>query len=307
MSSVFSSSILSWNDLVGLSTTLESARRRSFLASQSDLPVLLLGEPGVGKETFARLIAQESNPQPRAFVKLSAKRLTSNNWNELLSLPTSKGSGATFSELVDGVLYLTDVERASLEIQRRFASKLQMSTLAFRVLFATEQPFLRLREKRAFDAEFESFLLGFPIFLHPLRERKNDFSELSNAFFRQATNRLGVPSRELTPLELQSLASREYPENLDDLYKTLETLAETGDFSKRISSEVGGSTDKNAPFLTIDEAAKRHIEEALRRSNGVVEGQNGAAKALDINPYTLRARMRKLKIDWTKFRPEEET
>jgi len=302
MSFVFPVSTLNWNDLIGLSTTLESARRRLIVASRSDLPVLLLGEPGVGKETFARLIAQS-----QTFVKLSAKRLTPRDWNALLNLPTSDASGTTFRELVGGVLYLTDVERAPLEIQRRFATALQRSTLSFRVLFATEQPFLRLREKRAFDAEFESFLLGFPISLPPLRERKSDFSELSNAFFRQATNRLGVPSRELTPLELQSLAAGEYPENLDDLYKTLETLAETGDFPQKKSIDDGVSTDADAPFLTIDEAAKLHIEEALRRSNGVVEGQNGAAKALDINPYTLRARMRKLKIDWTKFRPEEET
>jgi hypothetical protein len=47
---------------------------------------------------------------------------------------------------------------------------------------------------------------------------------------------------------------------------------------------------------------KRHIEVALRGAHGRVEGPHGAAKVLRINPHTLRARMRKLRIDWRAFR-----
>jgi len=304
MAFVFSSSISNWNDLIGLSTTLESAKRRAFIASRSDLPVLLLGEPGVGKETFARLIAQESTPRPQTFVKLNAGRLSPNEWNELLDVLTDRKNETSFCELIGGVLYLPDVERVPSDIQRRFATAFNESTFAFRVLFGTSRSFLRLREERVFDVHFEKFLAGFPIFLPPLRERKADFSELSNVFFREALSRTGTPTRELTKLELRNLVSRKYAENLDDLRQTLEVLAESGALPQE-KSNVPVDVQAEAPFLTIDEAAKLHIEEALRRSKGLVEGKNGAAKALNINPYTLRARMRKLKIDWTKFRPEE--
>jgi transcriptional regulator with GAF, ATPase, and Fis domain len=47
---------------------------------------------------------------------------------------------------------------------------------------------------------------------------------------------------------------------------------------------------------------RRHIELALARTHGRVEGRGGAAGLLDINPHTLRARMRKLGIDWKRFR-----
>ena len=296
---------INWNDLIGLSTTLETARRRAIVAAQSDLPVLLLGEPGVGKETFARLIAQETIRSRQTFVKLSAKRLTLNDWDSLLALFVGEKPNVPFDELRDGVLYLVDVEKVPLEIQRRFATAFQTSTFAFRVLFGSSQSFLRSRKERAFDQEFEAFLSGYPIFLPPLRERKFDFSELCDAFFRQATDRLGVPSRTLTAHELQKLESRKFPENLDDLRRTLDVLAEKGELPQENSNNQD-DVQTSKSFLTLDEAAKRHIEEALRRSKGVVEGQNGAAAALNINPYTLRARMRKLKLDWTKFRPEEE-
>jgi transcriptional regulator with GAF, ATPase, and Fis domain len=46
----------------------------------------------------------------------------------------------------------------------------------------------------------------------------------------------------------------------------------------------------------------KHIEAALARTHGRVEGPFGAAALLKINPHTLRARMRKLRIDWKRFR-----
>jgi transcriptional regulator with GAF, ATPase, and Fis domain len=47
---------------------------------------------------------------------------------------------------------------------------------------------------------------------------------------------------------------------------------------------------------------RAHIEAALHATRGRVEGARGAARLLQINPHTLRARMRKLKIDWSAFR-----
>ena len=47
---------------------------------------------------------------------------------------------------------------------------------------------------------------------------------------------------------------------------------------------------------------KEHIERVLAATRGRIEGRGGAAAVLAINPHTLRARMRKLKIDWARFR-----
>ena len=55
-------------------------------------------------------------------------------------------------------------------------------------------------------------------------------------------------------------------------------------------------------FYKLDEAMARHIEAALERSRGRIEGSSGAAELLGINPHTLRARMRRLAVDWQRFR-----
>ena len=55
----------------------------------------------------------------------------------------------------------------------------------------------------------------------------------------------------------------------------------------------------------LDAAMRQHIEAALTATAGRMEGPHGAARLLQINPHTLRARMRKLGIDWKQFRPAE--
>lgn len=56
------------------------------------------------------------------------------------------------------------------------------------------------------------------------------------------------------------------------------------------------------PVVTLDEAMAQHIRQALEACHGRIEGQFGAAQMLDINPHTLRARMRKLGVEWSQFR-----
>jgi DNA-binding NtrC family response regulator len=63
-----------------------------------------------------------------------------------------------------------------------------------------------------------------------------------------------------------------------------------------------GTTSSEGSALTLDAAMKQHIELSLVRTRGRIEGPDGAAVLLDINPHTLRARMRKLGIDWRRFR-----
>jgi hypothetical protein len=57
-----------------------------------------------------------------------------------------------------------------------------------------------------------------------------------------------------------------------------------------------------AALLPLDAAMAAHIEQALAATHGRIEGPFGAARLLRVNPHTLRARMRKLGIDWARHR-----
>ena len=68
------------------------------------------------------------------------------------------------------------------------------------------------------------------------------------------------------------------------------------------SGATAASAQDGAGVARLDEAMAEHIRTALKRCHGRIEGPFGAGAHLGINPHTLRARMRKLKIDWTAYR-----
>lgn len=68
------------------------------------------------------------------------------------------------------------------------------------------------------------------------------------------------------------------------------------------SSPVTADAKAEAPLPTLDDAMRTHIGHALVRSRGRIEGKGGAADLLGVNPHTLRGKMRRLKIDWSRFR-----
>jgi DNA-binding NtrC family response regulator len=76
--------------------------------------------------------------------------------------------------------------------------------------------------------------------------------------------------------------------------------------SSVLVSEAVDSTPRASKIVPLSEAMRSHIEAALRATRGRIEGPRGAARLLAINPHTLRlrARMRKLKINWSTFRED---
>jgi DNA-binding NtrC family response regulator len=107
---------------------------------------------------------------------------------------------------------------------------------------------------------------------------------LGNGMHLDVTRALGVGTADADSIE----AAPRYLNNL-----------QTGNSSAK---EPSIGTSPAAAFQPLDVAMKRHIEAALERTRGRIEGPTGAAKILNINPHTLRARMRKLKIQWQGFR-----
>jgi DNA-binding NtrC family response regulator len=87
-----------------------------------------------------------------------------------------------------------------------------------------------------------------------------------------------------------------------DVATALGPLATNVAPARQAELAVANVLSQSEPFASLDAAMARHIEEALRRSQGRIEGPFGAAQLLGINPHTLRGRMRSLGVDWRRFR-----
>ena len=73
---------------------------------------------------------------------------------------------------------------------------------------------------------------------------------------------------------------------------------------RSMNAAVGHVAGATEGVEALDAAIRQHIESALAVALGRIEGPHGAARLLKVNPHTLRARMRKLGIDWQRFRQE---
>jgi transcriptional regulator with GAF, ATPase, and Fis domain len=193
----------------------------------------------------------------------------------------------------------------------------QPITVDVRIVAATHRDLSGMVRQQKFREDLWYRLAVFPINLPPLRERPEDIPSLARHFAQRAATRFGLPPLMPTSDDIRVLVSYPWPGNVRELGTVLDRAAILGngralEVAKALGVQGSGSSPNGhgaaaeptlpSRILSLDAAMKQHIEAALHAAKGRVEGPHGAAALLEINPHTLRARMRKLGIDWTQFR-----
>lgn len=326
--------------VVGADSGLRDVMERVKQVAPTDAPVLILGETGTGKEVVARAIHSGSRRAAGPVVRVNCGALPPGLLDsELFGHERGSFTGAVatrkgwFERADGGTLFLDEVAELPLDAQVRLLRILQDGTFErvgggrpltadVRVVAATHRDLRELTSRGAFREDLWYRLGVFPIRIPPLRERPEDIPALASHFAWRAGKRLaGVPLA-LSPDDVEILVAYEWPGNVRELASVVERAAILGDGRHlRLAQALGAAPDRagrafanaqtrsgaelgddgDAP-LTLDGAMARHIERALEATRGRIEGPRGAAARLGINPHTLRARMRKLRVDWSRFR-----
>jgi transcriptional regulator with GAF, ATPase, and Fis domain len=320
------------------------------LAAPSDVPVLILGETGSGKEVVARAIHSRSRRASGPFLRANCGAIPAGLVDsELFGHERGSFTGAAalrkgwFERADCGTLFLDEVGELPPHAQVRLLRLLQDGTFErvggqktlhvdVRIVAATHRDLRAMVAEGGFREDLWYRLAIFPIEVPPLRERPEDVPPLANHFALRAATRFGTPPRIPTREDLDLLVAYPWPGNVRELAAVIERAVILGNGERlEVASALGvapppdaGSWARagprragrdagaragavplpgsEAPFPSLDAAMARHIEAALARTRGRVEGPDGAAKLLEINPHTLRARMRKLRIDVRSFR-----
>jgi len=192
-----------------------------------------------------------------------------------------------------------------------------------RVIAATHRDLPAMIQDGRFREDLWYRLATFPVVLPPLRERQQDIAALAGHFARRAARRFGLKLCLPSAGDLRLLSSYPWPGNVRELAAVIDRAVILGGGERLdIGTALGaGTVGRIAPsptpvqrvnaawtatFPTLDEAMREHICAALAHTSGRIDGPHGAARILDINPHTLRARMRKLGVNWGQFKTRAE-
>ena len=285
--------------------------------ARTDATVLISGETGVGKELVARAIHRTSNRRDKPFIKVHCSALPESLIpSELFGHERGAFTGATQRrigrfELADGgTFFLDEVGDLSLDIQVRLLRVLQTKEFErvggsetirsnFRLVVATNRNLEQMVKDQMFRADLYYRLAVFPIFVPPLRERKEDIPILAYYFLKLYSKKRRKNFSRIPDSEMQKLLDYDWPGNVRELENIIERgiILNNGTFFR--VPQLGGeemTPGTSEGVVTLRENERRHILKALEKTNWKVRGTGGAAQLLDIPPSTLAFRMKKLGI-----------
>ncbi|VCU70670.1 Nitric oxide reductase transcription regulator NorR2 [Pigmentiphaga humi] len=231
------------DDIVGQSDAIGHLLHEIDVVADSELPILLLGETGVGKELFARRLHRLSRRRERPLVHVNCAALPETlAESELFGHARGAFSGAVserpgrFDAANHGTLFLDEVGELPLSVQAKLLRTLQNGEIQrlgadrprqvdVRVIAATNRSLRDLVRDGAFRADLYHRLSVYPVPIPPLRERGNDVLLLAGRFLEINRTRLGVRSLRLAPEAEAALRRYQWPGNVRELEHVISRAA----------------------------------------------------------------------------------
>lgn len=298
--------------LVASSQPMKRVLVQAELALSSRVFVLLLGEPGTGREHFARVIHFAGVDKQHWFVPLDCRRLSAAELervlNRLLELHTGPAPGAALPQ--PGTLYLADVEGLPRDLQHRLCEFFDSAGISrlrtLRLLASTSRPLEELVANGSVRGDFAGMISPLILVLPPLRDRPDDLPLLTQHFLEEF-NRQG--NKQVTGCAddvLELLQRYHWPRNLDELWEVVRDahaaatcpLITRGDLPYRLREMIAAQQLPPAPLqadLKLDpiltEVETRLIRQALKRSKN---NRSKAAEILGIHRTRLIRRIEQL-------------
>lgn len=229
------SGALSFSDIIASSAPMQQVVRLGERAAQSQIPILIEGESGSGKEIIARAIQGSSDRAGRPFITVNCGAIPENLVESIL-FGHEKGSftGAAgkhagkFQEADGGTLFLDEIGELPLDMQVKLLRVLQEGEVDpigskkpvkvnIRLISATNRNLLEMAQSGEFREDLYYRLNVFPVWIPPLRDRMDELPELVEFFVARLATEEGKRIRGIDPTVLDMLAGYAWPGNIRQL------------------------------------------------------------------------------------------
>lgn len=303
--------------LIGRSDSMQEVYRILTRVMNTDLSVLIEGEPGTGKELTARTIHELGNRKGAEFTVIGPADIEAFAANPS-ALELSAG----------GTLFLDEVEEFSPQLQLQLVTLLRSQINLPRIIASSQTKLSEQMQKGEFREDLYHRLGVVRLAIPPLRERKEDIYELAQAFLIRASEK-GLPKKTVSDDAIERLKLHDWPGNVRELENTLfrlaalssdlvisvdqveadlaATIAEPAHSASDFSSELeallrqhvmgdmlNGKSDDGVHRKVIDAVEKPLIKLALQITKG---NRVKAAGLLGLNRNTLRTKMTSLNLE----------
>lgn len=230
--------VLATNDWVGSSTAMQTIRDQAKRIAQHYNRVLLYGEPGVGKQSLARYIHDQSGHKDRPFIKTNLAAIGQQDSCKLLfgSQEQGKTQYGLLDEANGGTLFMSEIASLPLACQQRLLTALQENRF-LRVGSTTDWVDLDINfivgashdlsdDVQAEELHEELYYLinTIPLMIPPLREHAEDVPELLNYYVNLLTAQDGLPYRHFTLSAQNFLRNHRWPGNIRELRNLVQRL-----------------------------------------------------------------------------------
>ena len=310
----------SFDSILGESKVLKEAVTLAQKVSGTDVPVLLTGETGTGKEVFAQAIHYSSKRARQNFVAVNCSSFSKELLeSEMFGHKAGSFTGALkdkkglFEEANNGTIFLDEIGEMAFELQAKLLRILETgeyikigdtkpTRVNVRIIAATNRNLSQEIVAGRFREDLFYRLSVFQIHLPPLRERAGDIRLLAKAFIKSFAEQLARPVVEIAPAFLEALDSQPWKGNIRELRNVIERsmiVCESGyldiaDLPFDIqNAHYEHSNDSSPGSFELSAMERRHIARVLEYTKG---NKTEAARLLKIGLTTLYRKIEEYKI-----------
>lgn len=232
-----------FSNIIGKSNVMREAKEQAIIYSQFDSPILISGETGTGKELFAQSIHNASKRKLNPWVSINCAALTESLIeSELFGYENGAFTGAKkegklgFFELADGgTIFLDEISELPISIQSKLLRVIQEGDIIrvggekiinvdVRITCSSNKDLLKLIEEKKFKEDLYYRLSVLEIEIPPLRERKEDISDLTHEFLKRFSKMNKKGDLTILPSVIQKLQTLSLNGNVRELSNIIERM-----------------------------------------------------------------------------------
>ncbi len=298
------------------------------LAEDRDMPVLIEGDTGTGKEVIARMIHYHNQETTSPFVPINCSAITANLFESELfgyeggafSGARSSGQMGKFALAGEGTIFLDEIGDMPLELQPKLLRVLQdreyfrvgglkRQMLKARVICASNRSIKEMVDGGQFRRDLYYRLNTGRIFIPALKERREDIEPLARMFLLRYADKMRRPVRAISPEAMEILLEYPWPGNIRELQNSVERVVLINEtkivlpqhlkflLKQTVDKEVVHSDSRYDGVVislpdegvTLDQAQTIIVEKVVEKFDG---NKTRAASYLGITRSTLRSKLR---------------